>query len=251
MWRRLLTYLALAATAAAGSPVVAQLSEQHQKAFVAALTACPPIAEAAQRVRQGDVPKETLLAIYSILRNTREVEIHRMRGKSENAVYLAPDGKQEAVFDAGGKQVRDGFNDASYNYFPEKEDPLRHFTFDIAPWLLLGSSPTDPTSRRERVHAYSADIYAGVARAQGSELTEAELAAVDFDQMGVAEAFGVFVAAIERGEAQQMIDTVQSKEAVSPKVLVAIVSRFEKGLQELVLAAPNFNRGQLPKRESE
>lgn len=208
----------------------AQLSESEQKTFIKGLHDRLPLADSVNRVSDGEIPMRTMRAISAILRNTREVEIHRMRGATENETYVSTNGSDEAVYDAEGKLVEDGINDGSYNYFHPQQDSLRHFTFDIVPWLLLGHSSKDPTSRRERVHAYAADVFSGVARARQQKPTAANSDAIDLSQPGAAEAIAVFVTAIERGNAQQMVEVIDSNDGLSDQQLMEIVKRFEHGL---------------------
>jgi hypothetical protein len=211
----------------------AQLTDAKQKSFVKQVQTVLPISETVANIRNGKVPASTLRVIYTILSNTHEVEIHRMRGATGNKVYVSKDGHHEAVYDARGNSVKDGINDASYNYFHAQKDPLRHLTFDIAPWLLWGQSPNDPTSHRERVHAYAADVFAGVVRARANDSKTDPPGDIDLQEMGTAEALAIFLAAIERGNAQRMLELVDSEEKRSDKQLIEIVTEFEKGMLSL------------------
>ena len=215
-------------------PLRAQLSNSDQEQMAAMVRESFAVSETVNRIQNNEIPQERLRIIAAILRNTKEVEIHRMRGANENKVYLHPEGKQEAVYDADGKLVKDGINDGSYNYFHPHRDAPRHFTFDIAPWLLFGQSPKDPTTVKERVHAYAADVFAGVARARQAKLSQGELEDVAADEMGNAEAIAIFLAAMERGNAEEMIEIFESHDEINDQEVALIVKKFEAGLYTLV-----------------
>ena len=100
--------------------------------------------------------------IVLILENTDEVKIHQMRGETGNRVFQHKDGHREAVFDAQGKAVKNGYNDASYNIANPRTQPLGHFILDISPWIDMGNSRTDPTDKKERIYAYMGDIEGGI-----------------------------------------------------------------------------------------
>src|SRR5262245_23702278 len=127
-------------------PIRAQLTESAQSKFVNDLHHSLGLSDLVRRVVGGKIDNAKIRVIAAILRNSNEIEIHRMRGGGNNKVFLHPDGHQEAVYDGNGLLVQDGINDGSYNYFHPQQDALRHFTFDIAPWLLFGQSRTDPTT---------------------------------------------------------------------------------------------------------
>lgn len=108
---------------------------------------------------------EQKLIIHLMLSQTSEVYIHNMRGVIRNKVYVSEDGG-EAVFDANGKHVKDGFNDASYNYEHSVKNPFGHYEKDIEPWIVLGNTRHDPTSIEERIYAYMGDLEGGIRRAR-------------------------------------------------------------------------------------
>jgi len=187
-----------------------------------------------ERVRSGKIDRSKIRAIAAILRNTNEAEIHRMRGGGHNVVYVSPDGHQEAVYDGNHNLVKDGINDGSYNYFHPQKDALRHFSFDIAPWLLFGQSEDDPTTRVERVHAYSADLYEGVMRTLAAPRTNDKRDDVDLKEPGCAEAVAILLLAMERGNAEEMVRVVSLPEKGSNRDLVPLVNKFEAGLREMI-----------------
>ncbi len=234
--RILITLLAWVMLAGAAR---AQLSESDQATFIKQLHASVSLAECITRIENGKVPKKSLQAVVAILRNMHEVEIHRMRGASENKVYVSKDGKKEAVYDREGKVVKDGINDGSYNYFGEREDPLKHLTFDIAPWLLFGSSRNDPTSCQERAHAYAADVFAAIALALQAESDDSDVVLPKLDERGNVEAMALIVSAIERGKAEQIIEIVNARRKLPDRELVDIVKKFEHGLQSLFCGGDN------------
>jgi len=147
-------------------------------------------------IQEGKISSETLNVIYGILKNTNEVAIHQMRGKTDNQVFLGPDGHKEAVFDGAGQLVKDGINDGSYNYYHPYEEPLKHFSVDIHPWILFGNSKRDPTSIHERIYAYMGDIEGGIRRTHEENETKM------VDPEGNEFALALLYAAIDKGKAQ-------------------------------------------------
>jgi hypothetical protein len=214
-------------------PIHAQLSDSDQAKLIGILDRDLRVSEMVQQVRDGKIDDERIRAIGAVLRNTNEVEIHRMRGGWNNEVFVSPDGHKEAVFDGKRKPVKDGVNDGSYNYFHPQNDALRHFSFDIAPWLLLGNSPNDPTGRAERIHAYIGDLREGLNRAVEASTTQGKLDDVNLKESGCAESIAIFLLAIERGKAEEMIQVVAAHPKKSDKELAQLMRSFEGGLQSL------------------
>jgi hypothetical protein len=223
-------------------PLRAQLSESAQTKFVADLQNSLGLSDVVKRVREGKIENSKIRVIAAILRNTNELDIHQMRGGWNNKVFVSPDGHQEAVYDGNDTPVKDGINDGSYNYFHPQSDAVRHFSFDIAPWLLYGQSPNDPTSRAERVHAYSADVFEGVIRAMEAPRTKGKLDNVSLDDSGCPEAVAIFLLAIERGNAEELIRVVSVQEKKSDREIVPLVKKFESGLQMLFASDKDKNQ---------
>jgi len=124
---------------------------------------------------------EQISIIRYILKNTYEVNIHRMRGETENRVYVSRDGS-EAVYDKNGNLVTNDYNKGSYNYYSNETEPVKKFIFDIAPWLLWGNTRNDPTSFPERLYYYTLDLDYGIQSYifEGSKET---LEIVQFDKL--------------------------------------------------------------------
>jgi hypothetical protein len=219
-------------------PIQAQLSESDQTRMIKGLHISFELATMVQRVREGKVEANKLRAIETVLRNTNELSIHRMRGAKGNEVFLSPDGHQEAVYDHNHQLVRDGINNGTYNYFHPQKDPLRHFSFDIAPWLLLGQSPKDRTSHAERVNAYSADLFNGIIRTLEAPQASQELNKLDLKQAGSAEAVAIFLQATERGNADELLRVVIAGKKRDHRELAQLVRKFEVGLLKIIEAAP-------------
>jgi hypothetical protein len=104
---------------------------------------------------------EQLSIIYYVLQNTYENNIHKMRGETENTVYMHDDGR-EAVMDKNGNLVTNSYNKGSFNYYSNTNEPIKKFLFDIAPWLKWGNTEDDPTSFNERLYYYSLDLDRGI-----------------------------------------------------------------------------------------
>ena len=124
---------------------------------------------------------EQISIIRYVLKNTYENNIHRMRGETDNTVYTNQDG-QEAVYDADEKLVTNSYNQGSFNYYFNEDEPIKKFIFDIAPWLLLGNTKDDPTTFEERLYYYTLDLDIGIQSYifDGSDET---LEAVPFDEL--------------------------------------------------------------------
>jgi hypothetical protein len=233
--RILFSLLVACAVCGLTTPVRAQLSEPAQTKFVAELHRSLGLSDMVERVRDGKVDSKQIRVIAAILRNTKEVHIHQMRGGANNNVYVSPDGHSEGVYDGNGKLVKDGINDGSYNYFDPQKDALRHFSFDITPWLLFGQSRDDPTTRAERIHAYSADVFDGTIRTLEAPRTKGELDDVNLEKLGCVEAVTIFLLAIELGNVEELIRVVNLQEKKSDEQLVQLIgSRFEAGLLKLI-----------------
>ncbi|NQU38509.1 MAG: hypothetical protein HQ523_00990, partial [Lentisphaerae bacterium] len=121
-----------------------------------------------KKIKQGGTNLKHVAILQSILKHTSEVCIHQQNGASRNKVFVQKDGHLEAVFDANGVLVQDGINDGSYNYCHPAEGPLRHFSFDISPWIVWGQTRTDPTTVKSRIYAYMGDLEGGIRRALAS-----------------------------------------------------------------------------------
>jgi len=111
--------------------------------------------------RPNNPNPEQLSIVRYVLKNTYENNIHKMRGETENKVFVNKDGR-EAVYDKNGKLVANGYNDGSFNYYSNETEPIKKFIFDIAPWLLLGNTRTDPTTFNERLYYYTLDLDYGI-----------------------------------------------------------------------------------------
>lgn len=111
-----------------------------------------------ERPRNPD--QDQLSIIRYILKNTYENNIHKMRGETDNVVYVNKDGR-EFVYDKDGKLVTNSYNQGSYN-FGSYDEPIKKFLLDIAPWLKWGNTKDDPTSFNERLYYYTLDLDHGI-----------------------------------------------------------------------------------------
>jgi hypothetical protein len=209
----------------------AQLPEPQQRSMAKRFRDLFDLTKTIERIESGTVPKRELAILFLVLRNTSEVEIHKMRGAEKNQVYLGPDGKREAVYDANGKLVRDGINDGSYNYFHPSDDPLRHFTFDILPWLMAGQSQRDPTTVEERTRAYAPDVYAGLIRALQAARKTKPLTIPDVNHPGEIEAAAFLLKAIERGKGNEVFALFGRETEVTDNDAIAAIQKLETGLK--------------------
>ena len=216
----------------------AQLTQRDQRDFVSSLLRITDASATTDQLETGQLNRDTITKIVLLLANTNETEIHRMSGQHENKTYLHKDGKKEAVYDKSGKLVKDGINDGSYNYFHPQNDPLRHFTFDITPWIQFGTSRKDPTSMEKRIHAYSADIFAAVSRIRKKRLTAGDKDVNDLKQIGQVEAVSIILNSIEKGDAQDLLKALDANNEFSDDKLIETVKAFERGMLK-VFASTN------------
>jgi hypothetical protein len=69
-----------------------------------------------------------------------------------NIKYKSDDGHHEAVKRPDGTAVMDPANRGSYNYAdPKLLLGIPHFVLDMLPYYLLGNTPDDPTTARQRI----------------------------------------------------------------------------------------------------
>ena len=104
----------------------------------------------------------TLLILAShVLRHTPEYAMHHINTTENYTVMISPDGHLERVYDQKGDLVTNPDNEGNYNYFHPVKQPLRHFFFDLLPWILWGNSFEDTTSMVQRIHAFWIDLSYG------------------------------------------------------------------------------------------
>ena len=150
--------------------------------------------------------KEDVAAIYNWLAHTTERNSHQLRGATGNQTFLHTDGHREAVYDAQGQLVQDGINDGSYNYAHPSKDPLNHFAVDILPWLVWGTSKTDPTSLDERLQGYLLDLGEGISAARKSRLRKVSVSKLTQTEIQVV---ALFLAALQYGDAKEILTAIK------------------------------------------
>jgi hypothetical protein len=183
-------------------------------------------------IQEGKYQSEHFAIIYLVLKNTYEFHIHNQRVKTRNSVFVHPDGHREAVFDSNKKPVKDGINDASYNYYDEKEAPLRHFTYDISPWILWGNSKQDPTSPSERIYAYLGDLEGGIKEAFQNKDELEFIVRNRWKKPGQSDALAIFIKAIELGEASELFTLFKVENQLTEKKLISILIKIQNGFKE-------------------
>ncbi|MBN1760980.1 MAG: hypothetical protein JW863_21815 [Chitinispirillaceae bacterium] len=127
-----------------------------------------------------------LSLIHFILRNTHENNIHQMRGEEKNKVYIKTkkdkNGYSEAVYNENGILVTNSYNQGSFNFHLYSTEPIKHFGYDMLPWLEWGNTRDDPTSFQERLFHYSLDLSIGI-QTYIFEGTKSDLAKIDFSNL--------------------------------------------------------------------
>lgn len=178
----------------------------------------------------ADLTNREKAIIVLILENTNEVAIHQMRGETGNRVYQHKDGHREAVFDADGNAVKNGYNDASYNIANPRTQPLGHFVLDISPWISMGNTRTDPTDKNERIFAYMGDIEGGLRRAikQQNKIVDTAVAYNETQQ----NALSKWSEVMDYDPARQVFDLFDGNSEVTDKELITTLKALNKGFQK-------------------
>ena len=68
-----------------------------------------------------------------------------------NVKYVPETGGGEQIFDLKENVVTSPENMPTYNLFHPSKEKFMHFLADVAPWVLWGNSPDDPTATLERI----------------------------------------------------------------------------------------------------
>jgi len=74
----------------------------------------------------------------------------------KNAKWISPDGHREVVYTGKGKNQHityDPRDVGTYNYNSHKESLIGHTIKDVIPYVLVGNSKYDPTTKAERITA--------------------------------------------------------------------------------------------------
>ncbi len=189
-----------------------------------------------RKLHNQEIPLAHQQIIYTILAHTNESAIHQMRGETDNRVFIHEDGR-EGVYDKDGNLVTNGYNDGTFNYANPKTEPLLHFTMDISPWIQLGISEEDPTSRIERIYAYMGDLEAGILRAHQSLPFEPLDENHRWSGTGQLQALAIFLKAIDAGNAQELFELFESKTPPTAPQLVSILRKLNRGFNHIYKAA--------------
>lgn len=185
-------------------------------------------------VEQDQSSVRKLAIIYLILKYSSETEIHRLRGASENEMFIHEAGHKEAVYNAQGKLVEDGINDGSYNFYHPFNEPLLHYSFDILPWTLWGQSGTDPTTMEERLDAYVQCLQGGIMNALYRKEEIPDLQGRTFSITGQPLALTVFMKAIEFGEAEKLFKFFEQDTMPSNEEVFSVLDGLRKGLPKVL-----------------
>lgn len=235
-WCTFFAYWSLGATA------FAQLSDAKQEQFAALYRKAMHLDSTCEKIKSGDIDPKRLAIIHAVLSATQEVFIHQQRGASKNKIYVSPDGHKEAVFGPDGKLVADGMNDGTYNYFHPQSDAMRHFLYDIHPWIIWGVARKDPTSLNERIFSYVSDLERGITAA--SKLSAIRSIDPTLLRVGELEAYAIFMCVIRKGEVEELFSLIESDRLPDSAGLVPILRKLESGFRN-VYAQP-AEQGALP-----
>ncbi len=210
---------------------IAQLSDADLKKQTRTMENKFKLTPFIEQIEQGSVDSNQLAAIHAMLKHTAEVRIHQQNGASGNKVFVHQDGHKEAVYDKDGNLVKDGVNDGSYNYYHPSEEPLRHFAFDISPWILWGQSRTDPTTVKGRIYAYMGDLEGGIGRALAAR--EKSTNEIEWKRDGQLQTLALFLRAIQEGNAEGLFAWFESGQNPTDKKLVGLLTRLNRGLEAI------------------
>jgi hypothetical protein len=182
-------------------------------------------------IKKGEVNPKHAAIIRSILRHTNEVCIHQQNGASANRVFVSEDGHKEAVYGEDGKLVQDGINDGSYNYYHPSEEPLRHFSFDISPWIMWGNSREDSTTVKSRIYAYMGDLEGGVRGALANKIEEKNPS--QWKERGQIQAVAVFMKAVAEGGAEELFTLFEPNAKVTDRRIIEVLTKLNAGLDKV------------------
>lgn len=190
--------------------------------------------EVIQKIQNGGISQSHLQIIYLVLRNTPEYYSHNLNGVTGNKVYVHKDGHKEAVYDKNGKLVQDGINDGSYNYFDRNKEPLKHFSFDTNPWIIWGSSPKDPTSKKERIFAFVSDLEAGLRKSLEQKDQLKDIKKDKWDREGQIQALAIIIMAQEKGKSKPIHELFDKKaSSIKDRELIEVLKGIEAGLNKM------------------
>jgi hypothetical protein len=150
-----------------------------------------------EQIEKGEIEKRKLQIIYLLLQNNGEYYVHNLNGASGNEVYEHKDGHKEAVYDSNGDLVKDGINDASYNYHDRTKEPLRHFSFDTHPWIIWGASKKDTTSPQERITGLANDLGSALMASLQKKESLSDIKSSNWDRDGQLQAVAIIYLALE------------------------------------------------------
>ena len=72
----------------------------------------------------------------------------------KNSKWISPDGHREVVYTGKGKNqhiTHDPRDVGTYNYYSHKQSIAKHAIYDVIPYLLVGNSKYDSTTKKDRL----------------------------------------------------------------------------------------------------
>lgn len=227
---RLILFIVVSCSFISNLFAAAELSERQQASIARQYRRSMRLDDVVTMIKKGEVDAKRLGIIRAVLHLTVEKHIHQQRGATENQVWLHENGHNELVVRPNGDKfshVRDGINDGSYNYFHPTEDAIRHYFYDINPWILLGYDRNDPTTQKERLAAYVLDLEEGLILASKS----GTFLPVDVGSLrvGEAEAFGIFLTVFDKAGVNDVYVLIENKTILDPSTRTKILSAIEAG----------------------
>ena len=79
---------------------------------------------------------------------------HHQEGGVRNTKWVSPDGHREVVYTGKGNKQHityDPRDVGTYNYYDYKKNPLGHFAKDVLPYMLVGNSKYDKSTKAGRI----------------------------------------------------------------------------------------------------
>jgi hypothetical protein len=186
------------------------------------------------RIQNQSIDSRKIQIIYLLLKNTPEHFIHNMNGATGNSVFVHENGLMEVVYDQNGNLVQDGINDGSYNYYSRTAQPLKHYFYDIHPWIIMGNSERDTTTKGERIFAYMSDLEGAVWTVLKNKDQIAEVDLQDWDDKGQLQTLALFLFVQEHYAQNSLFKLIdKNPEDVSPEDVVQVLKQIDVGFNDM------------------
>ncbi|MCD4778961.1 MAG: hypothetical protein K8S27_00215 [Candidatus Omnitrophica bacterium] len=187
-----------------------------------------------QNIQNQNIDPRKLQIIYFLLKNTPEHYIHNMNGATGNSVYVHENGLMEIVYDKEGNLVQDGINDGSYNYYSRIEQPLKHYFYDMHPWIIMGGSERDTTTKGERIFAYISDLEGAIWTVLKQKDQIPRVPLQEWDDKGQLQTLALFLFVQKHYAKNSLFDLFdKDPKDVAPEDVVHVLKKIDIGLNDM------------------